>query len=181
MTPQETAVAIVALNEGRLVGRTRLQKTAYLLDQCGMRSRLSYQYHYYGPYSFELADGWATAESAGHLKLESKPGRHGVPYTVFITPHSPPAKLGALPAARAKEILARLAKEPDVVLELAATLRFFANRPDVDDPEAEVRRRKPVKSTPGKLAAARTLLNDLGLPAGGGPSLSARSGEPARH
>ena len=41
---------------GAIVGKVRLQKIVYLLDQMGMNSGYSYEYHHYGPYSAELAD-----------------------------------------------------------------------------------------------------------------------------
>jgi uncharacterized protein YwgA len=122
-------------------------------------------YHYYGPYSFELAQGWTQAAAQNRLHLVEKPGRHGVLYTVFTAEPVSFPKLGALPADKAKQLLKQLADQSDVVLELAATLRFFAACGDVPDPEAEVRRRKPVKATPEGLKAARSLLHSLGLAA----------------
>jgi len=35
--------------DGELVGKVRLQKTVYLLDQIGMGSGFTYEYHHYGP------------------------------------------------------------------------------------------------------------------------------------
>lgn len=163
MKPGELAVGIVALNGGELVGRTRLQKTAYLLDHCGMRSRLSYDYHYYGPYSFELAEGWALAAENKKLRLEDKPGRHEVAYTIFRTAIEPPAKLGSLPSEKAREILRKLSVRSDLVLELAATIRFFSERRDISDPIAEVRLRKPLKATKERITEAKALLTELGL------------------
>ena len=38
-----------------LVGRTRFQKTAYFLEAAGVGYGFDFSYHYYGPYSEELA------------------------------------------------------------------------------------------------------------------------------
>ena len=38
MNPEDIAFNLVKLNNGRLVGRTRLQKVAYLLDRSGQNS-----------------------------------------------------------------------------------------------------------------------------------------------
>ena len=43
--------ALVNLNGGRIVGKTRLQKTVYLLKECGIDLGFDFDYHHYGPYS----------------------------------------------------------------------------------------------------------------------------------
>lgn len=48
--------SVVAAAGGKLVGRVRLQKIIYLLDQLGLNSPYSYQYYHYGPYSEELSN-----------------------------------------------------------------------------------------------------------------------------
>ncbi len=163
MTPDKLAVGIVALNGGQLVGRTRLQKTAYLLDACGMKSGMQYDYHYYGPYSFALAEGWETAKREQRLHVNEKPGRHGVSYYVFVTEEKAPEKLGAFTVRRAAKILERLKEQSDLVLEVAATLVFLGRRPDVSDAVTEVKRRKPLKATDERLKAASRLLDEIGL------------------
>jgi len=45
MNYEDIVVGIVALNAGRLVGKTRLQKTAYLLEKCGMNAEFNFGYH----------------------------------------------------------------------------------------------------------------------------------------
>jgi uncharacterized protein len=163
MNPKELAIGIVALSGGKLVGRTRLQKTAYMLDQLGLRSGLDYEYHYYGPYALALAEGWNTAREENRLDLEDVLGRHLVPYTIFRTTEPGPARLGSLPAAKAKAIVERLGRESDLVLEVAATMHFLSQRPDIDDAELEVKRRKPLKATHERVVAAIALLKELGL------------------
>ena len=41
---------------GEVVGKVRLQKLVYLLEQLGLISGYSFEYRHYGPYSEELAD-----------------------------------------------------------------------------------------------------------------------------
>ncbi len=162
MNPDEIAIAIVALNSGELGGKTRLQKTAYLLEACGMNSGLEFEYHYYGPYSFALAQGWEVAQLAKRLDVEPAPGRHGVPYMIFRSHGPKPEQIGALGRKDAERILQALKAEPDAVVELGATLHFL-QRAGFKDPERELKQRKPLTATPERLERARQLLAGLPL------------------
>ena len=51
----DKVVAIVRDAGGTIVGRTRLQKTAYLLELAGLGEGFHFSYRHYGPYSEELA------------------------------------------------------------------------------------------------------------------------------
>ena len=73
ISPDDVAVSIVALNDGELIGRTRLQKTAFLLERCGMDSGLEFDYRHYGPFSVDLARGCDDAEFDGRLKMVERP------------------------------------------------------------------------------------------------------------
>ena len=55
LTDPELATAIVRDAGGEIVGRTRLQKTAYLLEVTGLGSGVYFAYRHYGPYSEDLA------------------------------------------------------------------------------------------------------------------------------
>ena len=56
MNIEKLVTDVVSLNkDGKLVGKTRLQKTFFLLDQLGMNSGAEFSYHYYGPYSADVA------------------------------------------------------------------------------------------------------------------------------
>ena len=77
MKGKEIVVNLIALYGGELVGRTRLQKQAYLLHRCGGQFQLNFVYHHYGPYSFDLADGLTDARVEGQIEIEEKPGRYG--------------------------------------------------------------------------------------------------------
>jgi uncharacterized protein YwgA len=161
MTPEDVAVAIVALNGGELVGRTRLQKTAFLLEQAGMNAGLEFEYHHYGPYCADLARGWDEAVFDGQLRMTERRGSQEMPYTVFATDVDEPVRLGGLRKDRARDLLAHMERVSDVVLELAATIVYL--RDIVDDPIDEVKVRKPHKANDRRLAAAQALLANLGL------------------
>ena len=55
------AAAIVRDAGGRLVGRTRLQKVAYLTQLAGFAGDFPFEYRHYGPYSEDLAEAMEIA------------------------------------------------------------------------------------------------------------------------
>src|SRR5262245_44093321 len=79
----EMVANVVALNSGRLVGRTRFQKTMYLLSQLGVRIPFEFEYHHYGPYSAELADALDAAVGIKWLKEDTGIGYHDSAYSIF--------------------------------------------------------------------------------------------------
>lgn len=161
MTPEDAVVGIVALNGGELIGRTRLQKTAFLLERSGMNSGLEFEYHRFGPFSAEIARGSEIAAGSGQLELEVRPGFHEYPYTIFRTSASAPAALGGLATEKAISLLSAMSGVSDVVLELAATIVLLRN--SYENPLEEVKIRKPHKATPERLKAALQLITELGL------------------
>jgi uncharacterized protein YwgA len=163
MTPEDIAVGVVALNGGKLVGRTRLQKTVFLLDQCGMGSELDFEYLHYGPYCADLAQAWDDAEASSRLTMTEEIGRYAVPYTVFGTRDEPPRLLGGLNAESAKALIAEMSATSDIVLELAATIVYLRERGYGDRTIDEVKVRKPVKATDDRLQKAVDLLSRLRL------------------
>ena len=166
MNAEEIAVNLIKLSGGQLVGRTRLQKEAYLLDRCGAAFGLPFTYHYYGPYSFELAYGWEDALAEGRIEIEEKLGGYGVPYAIFKLkePCSDPGNLGNLPAADARERLEKMAGFSEIVLELAATIIYLKEEGYGEPPIKELKTRKPLKATDKLIKKATDLLRDLELP-----------------
>ena len=51
----EDLVRIVSAADGEIVGRTRLQKAAFLLELAGLGSGYEFKYKHYGPFSEDLA------------------------------------------------------------------------------------------------------------------------------
>jgi hypothetical protein len=85
--------SVVALNGGTLVGKTRLQKTVYLLRRCGVDGDVEFEYHNFGPYSAKLAFLCDLAEAEGKIETEERRGFHDVPYTLFRTTVTPPQNI----------------------------------------------------------------------------------------
>ena len=170
MNAEDIVVALIALNDGKLVGRTRLQKEAYLLDRCGADFGLQFTYHHYGPYCFDLAGGIDDARAEGRIDIEEHPGRHGVPYAIFKSGDEAekPKCLGKLSADEARASLQRMKDVSDVVLELAATIVFLRDEWDyfgkgTIDPVDETKARKPLKATEERIDKALDLVRGLGL------------------
>jgi uncharacterized protein len=154
---------IVALNGGVLVGKTRLQKTIYLLQSKGLNIGYDFEYHHYGPYSEGVAEDIKWAEFLGQLTGRPEMGFHDVPYTVFETKSLPPNSILGSSSDAVKSILGILEKHSAVVLELAATLLFLRKNGYATDSEEELKVRKPSKAAPERLEKARGLLRELNL------------------
>lgn len=167
MNATELAVNLIALHGGEVVGRTRLQKRTYLLHRCGGDFGLSFVYHHYGPYSFDLADGLIDARAEDLIEIEEKQGSYGVPYAVFRLKQSlaEPARLGDLPICDARRLLGTMAEErSDIVLEIAATIVFLRDEGGYKNQAIEETKvRKPLKATQQRLSRAQSLICDLGL------------------
>ncbi len=161
----DLVVGVVALNGGQLVSKIRLQKTLYLLEECGLGSALDFDYRYYGPFSAELARAGDEAADSRRLEATEQHGFHEVPYTVYSTQEQPPPQLGELSADRAKELLIIMDGYTAVVLELATTISFLRRYGLADDPVEKMKRLKPLKATPDRLDKVTRLLREVGLEA----------------
>lgn len=140
---------------GRIVGRTRLQKVAYLLTVTGMETGLVFNYKHYGPYCEELAAATRLANLLGRLQEVENPTSWGGSYSVFTTTQSP------LDESSDRCRFARAAAEADAVeLELAATA-VFLSREGFSNPWEETARRKPEKVDNGRLERSKALLQHL--------------------
>ena len=152
---------------GQVAGRVRLQKIVYLLDQIGLDSGFTFEYHHYGPYSDGLADQIEDDEI--FRKLTAQPHRRvtdGVPYVVFKAerPGDGEPLDNRAAAARLREALQQLMKVSATVLELAATIHWLAVMERRADWRDELVRRKGVKTQEGRDQKALDVLRFLGLP-----------------
>ena len=164
MKAEDAVVNLIGLNGGTLTGRTRLQKMAYLLQRCGAALELSFTYHYYGPYSFELAEGWEDARAAVRIEIDELPGQYGVPYSVFrLKQRESVHNLGDLSIADAQKHLGRMGSVSDTVLELAATMVYLREEGYEEGVIEELKTRKPLKATEERIGKAANLLTNLGL------------------
>lgn len=153
----EEVVRIVSAAGGELVGRTRLQKTAFLLELTGLETGFPFHYKHYGPYSEELAAAADIAPLILDFNETQRRSSWGGTYSVFTS--SNPASEDLPPAYRS---LVRLAKEANpIALELAATAAFLAADEKICDPWEETARRKPEKATAAMMERAKELYGEL--------------------
>lgn len=165
---EDIATAIVgAAPGGELIGRVRLQKTAYLLEQLGFSAGLPFEYHHYGPYSRELDN--AVADARAFEKLEEKIEHRksdGASFSRFrLTDGTKPKAqiYRAMGRDRVSAFVAQFAQTNVTVLELAATVHWLAFKEKVGDWRVEIRKRKGQKVQGGRLERALELLAELGL------------------
>jgi uncharacterized protein YwgA len=166
MSIQNIIVDVVALSGGRVVGRTRVQKTIYLLDTLGLNSGAAFYYYNFGPFSDEVADGISDGKFSGSL-VERVGHRQsdGSPFSVFETQKNSAdvPQLGDIDRDHARRLLERLQSVNSTVLELAATVHWLRFIEKVDDWRAELRRRKGAKTDGGRMDQAAALLGELGI------------------
>ena len=156
--------AIVRLAGGEIVGKTRLQKMAYLLQAKGSGfAGVDFDYHNFGPYSAELAFAADDAESLGLLAAEERPGYHSVPYTVFRSTESATNLNDNKEMIGCKADLKVMSTYSALVLELAATAVYLKRNGYAESFWKEVKKRKSLKATPQRMRLARKLLQQLGL------------------
>ena len=119
------AVKVAALVRdagGRIIGRTKLQKTAYLLCVAGLEEGLSFAYKHYGPYSEDLAAAAREADLLGLLEETEQQTSWGGTYSTYVVVEQPDANVR--PARR--RLAAEASAADAVELELAATAIFLA-------------------------------------------------------
>lgn len=157
-------VGLVALANGQLVGRIRLQKIVYLMDQKGLNSGATFVYHHYGPYAESVTDAIVDAKFWDRLKEDTEfRGADGAPYSVFTTSSAAPQRLGNLDAEAARALVSKLSSLNSTVLELAATIHWLVVVEKVSDWKSEIEKRKAGKTGAGRLSQAIDLLRELDL------------------
>lgn len=152
--PHLAAARIIQDAGGELVGRTRLQKIAYLTQLAGFGDEFHFEYRHYGPFSEDLARGMEIATAFGQVQEDEQQAGWGGWYSVYRLPSvQPPTDVG-------RAAFVRLAKEIGAVeLELAATAAFLfvvegIGRTNDENPWNETRARKPEKARDGRLEQA---------------------------
>jgi hypothetical protein len=137
----EKAADIIRDAGGKVVGRTRLQKIAYLLELTGLGEGFEFEYKHYGPYSEQLANAVAIATVTRLISEEERSTTWGGTYSVFTVDS---ATTGNVPDARL-QLISRATSIDPITLELAATAAFFAAEGE-PDPWGETARRKSEKA-----------------------------------
>lgn len=139
---------------GTIVGKTRLQKIAFLLELAGLGVGYKFSYHYYGPYSSALENDATIAWAFDFVKRQDKTANWGGRYSIFSVDEKPNEN-------GSRQQLASLASELDAVeLELAATAALLSTE-GFDDPWEETKNRKAEKATPERLAGAKEAYRKL--------------------
>ncbi len=151
------AARIVRDAGGEIVGRTRLQKVAYLLELTGLGNGFRFEYRHYGPYSEELADAIHVAGAFDLVAEEDRNASWGGFYTIYRDTNRTGARVEGVRATFAE----KAAKIDSIELELAATAAFLHAVERVDDPWAETERRKPEKAGEGRLERAKAAYRKL--------------------
>jgi hypothetical protein len=157
--------ALIRLNGGEIVGKTRLQKIVYLLEAKDLGFGFSFDYHNYGPYSAEVSFALDDAEALELVKTNERPGFHEVPYTVYAASEAAPAFAADNATAARKVALQIMDRYSALVLELAATAVYLRESGYRSNYWDETRRRKPLKASPDRILSAKVLLSELGLSA----------------
>jgi uncharacterized protein YwgA len=131
---------VVRAAGGSIVGRTRLQKTIYLLGRAGFVYGFEFEYRHYGPYSEDLSNATLLARMSGSLNEEERRANWGGAYSVFNVSGSAHHIDAAM-----QEIINISTSSNPVALELAATAAFLADE-GYPHPWEETEARKPEKA-----------------------------------
>lgn len=154
---RQRAAEIVRDAGGRIVGRTRLQKIAFLLELAGLGDGFRFEYKHYGPYSEELADAIGVASLFGLVRIDDQPASWGGWYSTYeATP-----KAGDIASNQRTAFAREAAKIGAVELELAATAAYLAAVEGYTDPWRETARLKPEKAAKGRLENAKGAYRSL--------------------
>jgi uncharacterized protein len=168
-TPDKLVADVLAAAGEPIVGRIRLQKIFYLLEQKGMGSGIAFHYHHYGPYSRELDSALERAQAMRGVR-ESISYRQvdGMPYSVFSLRENADSagetSVGEIPGETARVLIGAMAAKSSTVLELAATIHWLIHVEKVPSWRTELVRRKGVKTEKGRTEEAVDLLGKIGLP-----------------
>lgn len=148
---RERIVEIVRDAGGKVVGRTRLQKIAYLLELTGQGEGFSFEYRHYGPYSEALSEA-AQAACLFDLMIEEEyVAQWGGRYSIYSLEGQDNAQKNETRA----QFIEAAASFSAIELELAATAAYINVVEGRNDPWEETRRRKPEKAADGRLDNAR--------------------------
>lgn len=150
---------LIRLNGGELVGKTRLQKSAYFLEAKGAGFGFDFNYHRFGPYSEELTNCADDAKALNLIDVDWKKTQDGMSFAVFYS-----KSFEALDDEKdvyRHRVLNVLKKYSAVEIELAATADFLKHNGFENDPWAETHRRKASKVNDVRLKRSKQLLDEL--------------------
>lgn len=148
---RQRAAQIVIDAGGRIVGRTRMQKIAFLFELSGLGEGFRFEYKHYGPYSEELSDAVRSAAIFNLVEVQEHETSWGGWYSTYSALGE---KCAPLCQERA-ELATEASKIDAIALELAATAAYLSAIERYEDPWAETERRKPEKAGHGRLEKAK--------------------------
>ena len=155
----EKAAALVRDAGGKLVGRTRLQKIAYLTQLAGFAPDFPFEYRHYGPYSEELAQAMEIAVGLDIVEENERVSASGALYSIYST--------GPADADNDRARFIKAAADISAIeLELAATAAYLYAEEGRRggggrDAWATTAKRKPSKAADGRLKRAKTAYKKL--------------------
>lgn len=155
--PHLLAARIVQDAGGTLVGRTRLQKVAYLMHLAGFSDDFDFEYRHYGPFSEDLARGMDIAAAFGQVEEKERLAAWGGRYSVFSLKE--PITISS--DSQRAEFVQKAKGVNAVELELAATAAFLFAAEKLAAPWEETKRRKPEKAGGGRLERAMAAYEEL--------------------
>jgi uncharacterized protein YwgA len=150
---------VLFLNGGKLIGKTRFQKTIYFLEEAGRGFGFDFEYYHYGPYSEELSSLMSDAEALKLCAIEWASTKSGAKFAIFNS-NKNDFPSDAQDSNRTK-ILNILKEYDSVTLELAATADFLHKYESSKNKWEETARRKPDKVNPERIMKAKNLLKEL--------------------
>ncbi len=163
---QDLLYAVLQAAGGEIVGRIRLQKIVYLLEQLGMNGSLNFAYYHFGPYSEDVSRA-LDLETLTSRRLSETEAQTQAGYTFSIfrtkTTEARPEKVGDLPMARASALIQIMKAPTSTEIELAATIHWLRHHEKIADWRKELGIRKGAKGTPDRVKRAIDLLCKVGL------------------
>ena len=156
----QKAAGIIRDSGGKLVGRTRLQKLAYLSQLAGFSHDFSFEYRRFGPYSEQLAQAMEIATGLRLVNEEEKKTDWGGWYSIYSVGEKNNADEGRVC------FLSEAANIGAIELELAATAAFLFSEIGIGealpgDPWQETAQLKPEKAADGRLDSAKAAYREL--------------------
>jgi len=158
----EIVPAVIAAHpKHQVVGRTRLQKTIWLLQRTGLPTDYHFTNYHYGPYSEGLQADVGLFELMGILSEQAHESQEGSTY--YVVKANEKAQAGLVSNITSEITL--IAKADPIVLELAATYDYYRQKGFAHEMAlAQLRAKKPEKCTQPRERKALNLLKALGLP-----------------
>lgn len=151
------AAEIVRDAGGQIVGRTKLQKVAYLLELAGLGDGFDFKYRSYGPYSEDLASAIRVARASNLVTEEEREATWGGKYSIYCSTPRAGERVSGERARFAEEA----AKISSIELELAATAAYLYAVEGCRNPWERTEQLKPDKAREGRLERAKEAYRQL--------------------